>query len=113
MSALDKAVVRAQLLASVLVESLVNGSGGLSKVHHSRILGRWAISSVLFAVFSTSFGQNVRQFEFVYRAEIHDVSSGAPVHLFIPVPRESEQQSIEIVGITTSLSGIPGLEDCT
>lgn len=43
-----------------------------------------------------------RSFEFVYRTTIPAIGREAPVHIFLPVPVENEQQSVEVLAITTS-----------
>ncbi len=51
-----------------------------------------------------SGSSTTRTFEFVYRATILDIAAGqGPVHIFLPVPAENDQQSVESVLITTSL----------
>ena len=76
----------------------------------SKTLGYFTLILLLTAFFSTAFAQNPRSFEFIYRAQVYDVALGGAVHMFVPVPMENEQQSVEIVSITTSLNDAPGLE---
>ncbi len=80
------------------------------QMKRSKTLGYFTLILLLTAFFSTAFAQNPRSFEFIYRAQVYDVALGGAVHMFVPVPMENEQQSVEIVSITTSLNDAPGLE---
>ena len=54
----------------------------------------------------------IRTFEFVYQTTISGLpSDGGPIHVFLPVPAENDQQSIDSVSFSTSFeAGVNGVE---
>lgn len=58
------------------------------------------------AMLPATSGADDRRIPFSYRAEIGPIPAGAgPIHVFIPVPRETSRQEVESLEITSTIAG--------
>jgi transglutaminase-like putative cysteine protease len=68
-----------------------------------------AATAVAHSAAAQPIESSTRTFEFVYRTSIRDIGAEqGPIHIFLPVPGDNDQQSVQIVSLSTSFDDAAG-----